>query len=471
MKPIPHHPIAAIFPVMEGGELERLADDIQANGLREPITLYEGKILDGRNRAEACRRRGIALQTREFSDSPSEAIAFVWSENRIRRHLTSSQVAMAEAKRGKVCEEYAIELGRLKQNAQQRKRKGKGPDGSGGRGKVKTSDNKLSEVYNEHPTDTARAESAGTNRTYITEAERLLDQAPDLAEQVKEGRKTIPQARTELQRREKRKELEAKAKAAKEQHDHGKPTWEIRHGDCLALLPTLTEPSRLIFADPPYNIGIDYGEGKAADRLDDAAYLAWVKKWLAACRDILTPDGSLWVLIGDEYAAEYAVTLKRLGLTIRSWLKWWEAFGVNCAHNFNRCSRHLFYCVRDAKHFVFHEEAVTRPSDRQAKYNDKRANPSGKLYDNVWGINPPIPRLTGTCKERLPDFPTQLPLALLEPIVLCASDPGDLVVDPFSGSGTTGVAAIRNDRRYFGIEKSQKFTDLAHLRLEGVSHA
>ena len=159
--------------------------------------------------------------------------------------------------------------------------------------------------------------------------------------------------------------------------------------------------------------------------------------WLTACRDHLTPDGSLWVLIGDEYAAEYGVLLKRLGLTIRSWIKWFESFGVNCCRNFNRCSRHLFYCLRNPQQFVFHEDAVTRPSDRQTKYADKRAALTGKLWDNVWGIEPAIPRLTGTCNERIPDFPTQLPLALLEPIIQCASDPGDLVLDPFSGSGTT----------------------------------
>jgi site-specific DNA-methyltransferase (adenine-specific) len=113
----------------------------------------------------------------------------------------------------------------------------------------------------------------------------------------------------------------------------------------------------------------------------------------------------------------------------------------------------------------------TRPSDRQTKYADKRADPAGKLWDNVWGINPPIPRLTGTCDERIPEFPTQLPLALLEPIVLCASEPGDLIVDPFSGSGTTGAAAIRHGRRYIGIEQSAKFADLARMRLKGVSHA
>ena len=293
---------------------------------------------------------------------------------------------------------------------------------------------------------------------------------PSCSEKVPVGDLTLPQAKQELRREQKRAELKAKAEQAQEAAT-ATCSWEIHHGDCVAILPTLTEPARLIFADPPYNIGIDYGEGQAADKLSDEQYLAWVETWLTACRDRLTPDGSLWVLIGDEYAAEYGVLLKRLGLTIRSWIKWFESFGVNCSRNFNRCSRHLFYCVRDPQRFVFHEDAVTRPSDRQTKYGDKRAAPSGKLWDNVWGIEPAIPRLTGTCHERVPDFPTQLPLALLMPIVLCASDPGDLVLDPFNGSGTTGLAAIQSGRRYVGIEKSRTFTELSRLRLKGVTHA
>ena len=291
-----------------------------------------------------------------------------------------------------------------------------------------------------------------------------------MLDQVVRGERTLPQAKQQLRREQKRVELKAKAEQAKVASTDS-PSWKIYHGDCVPILPTLTEPARLIFADPPYNIGIDYGDGQAADKLSDEQYMTWVETWLTACRDHLTPDGSLWVLIGDEYAAEYGVLLKRLGLTIRSWIKWFESFGVNCSRNFNRCSRHLFYCLRNPQQFVFHEDAVTRPSDRQTKYADKRAALTGKLWDNVWGIEPAIPRLTGTCNERIPDFPTQLPLALLEPIIQCASDPGDLVLDPFSGSGTTGVAAIRHQRRYLGIEKSATFADLARLRLQGIAHA
>lgn len=260
---------------------------------------------------------------------------------------------------------------------------------------------------------------------------------------------------------------EIKALAAAAKLDGDRPKWSLLNVDVLDGLQSVRDehgPARLIFTDPPYNIGVDYGAGEKADRLPDDEYLGWVSDWIRLCVDCLADDGSLWVMIGDEYAADYHATLKFHGLTIRSWIKWYETFGVNCSNTFNRTSRHIFYAVKDAKSFVFNPEPVTRPSDRQAKYQDARAASGGKLWDDVWQI----PRLTGTCAERIPDFPTQLPLALVEPIVLCASMPGDLVVDPFNGSGTTGVAALRNDRKYVGIEKSEKFSDIAEMRLRAT---
>jgi DNA modification methylase len=175
----------------------------------------------------------------------------------------------------------------------------------------------------------------------------------------------------------------------------------------------------------------------------------------------LTADGSLWVMICDEYAGEFACLLKTLGVTIRNWIKWYETFGVNCTTKFNRCSRHIFYCVKNNKRFVFDPDGVTRASDRQTKYHDDRANEWGKIWDDVWNI----PRLVGTAKERIPEFPTQLPKALLRPIIGCASRVGDLVVDPFSGTATTGDEAISQGRRYLGIEKNARFAELSRLRL------
>jgi site-specific DNA-methyltransferase (adenine-specific) len=176
----------------------------------------------------------------------------------------------------------------------------------------------------------------------------------------------------------------------------------------------------------------------------------------------------MWVLVCKEWAAHFALMLEAAGLHQRDWIIWFEGFGNNCPDGFNRCSRHLFYMTKDPEQFVFHPEAVTRPSDRQKKYKDKRARPGGKTWDSVWGIDPPIPRLVENAKERLPDFPTQLPLALLRPIIGCSSDPGDLVLDPFSGSATTGAAALELGRRYLGIERSGFFAGLSRQRLRAA---
>jgi DNA modification methylase len=280
----------------------------------------------------------------------------------------------------------------------------------------------------------------------------------------------LAQAVREVQREQRRKELEDKALAASKTVDAlkaaGKLPWEIRAGDCLDVLRSLPDGcARLIFADPPYNIGVDYGDGEEADRLDDAAYVAWCGQWIAECRRVLTADGSLWVLINHEYADYLGIELRKAGFHPRARITWHETFGVNCPNNFNRCSRRLPYCVKDPKRFVFNREAVCRPSDRQAKYADPRADPAGKIWDDVWQI----PRLFGTARERIPDFPTQLPLALLRPIVGCASDPGDLVIDPFSGSATTGVAAVEAGRRYLGVEKRGRFAELAVKRLKATA--
>jgi site-specific DNA-methyltransferase (adenine-specific) len=302
------------------------------------------------------------------------------------------------------------------------------PKNNGGR-PAKTR-SKKEQVSSPVPT---RKELGLEDRKFNSDAQALADladQDPELHEEVRSGRTTVPKARRQVQKRRKKDDLERKAaeadRQAKEAAGNGERPWEVRCGDCLEVLPQLAAGSvDLVFADPQYNIGVDYGKGAKADLLPPGEYMLWVADWFRLCRDALKPDGSFWVLIGDEYAAEYGKQLKASDFVIRAWVKWYETFGVNCANNFNRCSRHLFYCVKDPKKFTFNPDAVNRLSDRQTKYNDRRADPGGKIWDDVWQI----PRLVGTAKERIPDFPTQLPLALLRAVVGCSSDPGDLVLD------------------------------------------
>jgi DNA modification methylase len=313
--------------------------------------------------------------------------------------------------------------------------------------------------------------------------EEVIDEDAVLR-QAKQIRERKLAEEREQRRQRKRRELAERAKANGHVARNGRPAadqrWEVIRGDCLGGVIEHDVRPRLIFCDPVYNIGIDYGHGAKADRRSPEEYLAWCREWIEMCAEILQGgDGSLWVLINDEWAAEYGVMLKRSGFTIRSWIKLYESFGVNCTDKFNRTSRHLFYCVINPRRYIFHADApqVRKLSARQTKYNDARANADGKVWDDVWGVEwddedheimPPIPRIVGTSAERLPEFPTQLPLALLRPIIACATDPGDLVLDPMAGSMTTGHAAIELGRRFLGVELEERWVTLGRQRLAGV---
>ena len=255
---------------------------------------------------------------------------------------------------------------------------------------------------------------------------------------------------------------------------------QILTGDCLEHLAALPAHSvDLAFADPPFNIG--YAYDVYDDRQSRMAYLAWTEQWLGAVCRVLGPHASFYVAIGDEYAAEIKVRLDAAGLTLRNWIVWHYTFGVNCKQKFNRSHAHIFYCVVDPKRFIFNAAAVRVPSARQTTYADRRANPTGKLPDDTWVLRPQedercfapesdtwhVARVCGTFKERTP-HPCQMPEAILERIVRVSSNPGDLVLDPFGGSGTTLAVARRLRRRYLGIELSPEYAGRIRDRLERV---
>jgi len=295
------------------------------------------------------------------------------------------------------------------------------------------------------------------------------------------------------------------------------PADTILTGDCLDSMAKLPAACvDLIFADPPYNIGFKYDQYE--DNRDDHDYVDWTFKWVDGCARLLKPTGSLYILIGDEYAAETRVHLKELErqrrLVFRNWIVWHYTFGQNCRAKFNRSHAHLFYCVgpgafdqkfggKGAGHgkvvlgnlpFTFNRSTVSVPSARQLVYHDLRANPSGKLPDDVWYLRPQeaiaareddgqgdaswlfdadgdtwyLSRLCGTFKERLGWHPCQLPEALLERIINLSSNPGDVVFDPFVGSGTTLAVAARLKRSWLGCELSE---DYAEKSLARIRHA
>src|SRR5580765_1561832 len=133
---------------------------------------------------------------------------------------------------------------------------------------------------------------------------------------------------------------------------------QVHNIDCLEGLSRLKEGSvDLAFADPPFNIGYDYDVYDDKRGAED--YLAWSRKWIEGVIRALKPDGTFWLAIGDEYAAELKVLCTReLGLHCRSWVIWFYTFGVHCVNKFTRSHAHLFHFVKDPKQFTFNSMDV-----------------------------------------------------------------------------------------------------------------
>ena len=255
----------------------------------------------------------------------------------------------------------------------------------------------------------------------------------------------------------------------------------LHPGDCLHLLPRIEAGSiDLIFADPPFNIGYDYDVYD--DERDSEAYLDWTRKWGREVVRALKPDGTFWLAIGDEYAAEMKWIFHReLGLTLRSWVVWYYTFGVHCRRKFARSHAHLLYFLKDPKRFTFNgdDPAVRVPSARQLVYADLRANPKGRLPDDTWILRPQdmgrgfeehedtwyVPRVCGTFKERAGFHGCQMPEQILGRIIRVSSNPGETVLDPFAGSGTTLTVAKKLNRRYLGFELSESYAQAVDKRL------
>jgi len=266
--------------------------------------------------------------------------------------------------------------------------------------------------------------------------------------------------------------------------------WESKLGrvhqqDCLTGMKELPDGCiDLVFADPPFNIGYRYDIYD--DQRDADEYLDWCRQWTQEVIRVLKPDGTFWLAIGDEFAAELKVMITHEHrLCCRSWVIWYYTFGVNCKYNFSRSHTHLFYFVKDREKFTFNADDphIRVPSARQLVYGDKRANPKGRLPDNTWILRPQdaaecfqphedtwyYPRVNGTFRERAGWHGCQMPEQVLGRIIWACSNPGEVVLDPFVGSGTTLAVAKKLGRRFLGFELSERYAAAAQERIDGVN--
>jgi len=253
-------------------------------------------------------------------------------------------------------------------------------------------------------------------------------------------------------------------------------------GDCREELPGIKEirerSVRLVFADPPFNWNRDYDRQKTGrawdDKMADDDYLAFTREWLDLCIDALTDDGSLWVNIPDDWAAEIVMHCKGRGLDMVNWCIWHYRFGQNTSSRFINSKVHALYFAKDRTNRIWHPERVLEVSDRRAIYNDPRTEnkrdgvpagmrtPMDVWYGPFWG------RIQGNNKERRHAHDNQLPEKYLERVILSCSEEGDTVLDPFIGSGTTAVVAHEYNRNFVGTEYSPQTAQSAFERCRDV---
>jgi site-specific DNA-methyltransferase (adenine-specific) len=237
----------------------------------------------------------------------------------------------------------------------------------------------------------------------------------------------------------------------------------LYHADAFSLLQTLPEASvDLIFADPPYFLssgGITCQSGKRAtvDKgvWDIATTFEEMHQfnltWLSYCRRLLKPNGTIWVTgtMHNIYSVGYALQLT--GYKILNDIAWYKVNpppNLSCRY-FTHATETILWARCDVKaRHCFHYEAM-------------KSDNGGKQMQSLWRIQPPAKH-----EKRHGKHPTQKPEALLDRILRAASSPNDVILDPFCGSGTTGVVCARLGRQFIGIDQESEYLNIARARLQ-----
>ncbi|MCQ4632018.1 site-specific DNA-methyltransferase [Shinella lacus] len=246
----------------------------------------------------------------------------------------------------------------------------------------------------------------------------------------------------------------------------------IIKGDCVAALEALPDQSvDVIFADPPYNLQLGgtlhRPDQSLVDAVDDEwdqfasfeAYDAFTRAWLLACRRVLKPAGTIWVIGSYHNIFRVGATLQDLNFWILNDIVWRKTNPMPNfkGRRFQNAHETMIWATRDAK-----AKGYTFNYDAMKAANDDVQMRSDWLFPICNG------------GERLKDadgkkvHPTQKPEALLARILMASSKPGDVILDPFFGSGTTGAVAKRLGRHFVGIEREQAYIDAARERIDAV---
>jgi site-specific DNA-methyltransferase (adenine-specific) len=271
------------------------------------------------------------------------------------------------------------------------------------------------------------------------------------------------------------------------------PEVRVWVGDCREILPRLGAVREssvdLVFADPPFNWNRAYDKWR--DKMPEEAYLDFTYHWIWLCSKALRPGGSMWINIPDDWAAEIVAFLKgriptkydiqSMRMQMENWCIWHYRFGQNTSARFINSKVHALHFVKfgvapDGRPQTWNPGEVLEQSDRAAIYGDPRTQskkdgmppglrvPMDVWYGQYWG------RVQGNNKERRDYHDNQLPEVYLERVIRSSSNEGDLVLDPFLGSGTTGVVAHHLKRRFIGTEFSAENAKSAFERIKKGPH-
>jgi len=250
----------------------------------------------------------------------------------------------------------------------------------------------------------------------------------------------------------------------------------IYHGDCIKYLKKeINEESiNLIFADPPYNLsggGLKWKGNKTGgdwyminenwDKLTEPEYLEFTRKWIGSCKRVLKQNGSIYISCTYHNLSEVMITLKQLGFKINNVITWYKTNSMpNMTKRvFTHSSEFIIWAVKGSKWVYNYKELKNINPERQK-------DGSSKQMRDVWQM----PLVQG--KERLKKdkgralHPTQKPEEMLRRIIIASSNAGDLILDPFLGSGTTAAVAKRLNRRWIGVERNIEYIKAAEKRIQ-----
>jgi len=239
---------------------------------------------------------------------------------------------------------------------------------------------------------------------------------------------------------------------------------KIIQGDCLELLKKISDESiDVTFADPPFNLGKKYSSYRDNVKMEE--YLEWCRKWISEMVRVTKPTGSIFVHNVPQWLTYYAHFLNQLA-DFKHWISW-DAPTAPMGKSLQPAHYGILFYAKDAKQNKFYE--IRYPHKRCRKcgyllkdYGGKKAglHPFGPLVSDVWTD---IHRIKHD-KYR-DEHPCQLPVHLLERIILMSTDENDIVLDPFMGTGTTAIASKRLGRRYIGFDFDDEYVKTSTAKL------